>query len=77
MRYWIYDERTKTVFGPHLVMALSQQPGFGPETKVAPEGAKGALDWKRAKDVEELKGIFSTPAAPAAPAEPKGEKTKG
>jgi hypothetical protein len=69
MRYWLYDERTKSVLGPHLVMLLPKQPGFGPESKVAPQGARGSKDWKRAKDVEELKELFEAP--PAAPADPK------
>jgi hypothetical protein len=64
MRYWIYDERTKTVGGPHLVKLLPKQPGFGPETKVAPQGARGPNDWKPAKDVDELKALFAAPAAP-------------
>ncbi len=71
MRYWIFDERTKSVRGPHLLMSLPKQPGFGPETKVAPEGARGAKEWKMAKDVDELKILFPAPAAPPA------EKPKG
>ncbi|MFI5361761.1 MAG: hypothetical protein ACHQ49_07305 [Elusimicrobiota bacterium] len=71
MRYWIFDERTKRVLGPHLAMVLSKQPGFGPETKVAPEGARGPNDWKRAEEIEELKPFLSPP--PAGPS----AKTKG
>ena len=62
MRYWIYDERTKSVLGPHLAHLLSRQPGFGPESKVAPDGARSAKDWKKAKDVDELKAFFSPPS---------------
>ena len=71
MRYWLYDERTKSVLGPHLTMLLPKQPGFGPESKVAPEGARAPGDWKRAKDVDELKVLFTAPPAPP------GKKTKG
>ena len=71
MRYWIFDERTKTVRGPHLAALLPKQPGFGPESKVAPEGARGPTDWKLAKDVDELKVLFPAPAAPP-PQKPKG-----
>jgi hypothetical protein len=62
MRYWIFDERTRSVLGPHLAKLLPRQKGFGPESKVAPEGARGAGDWKRAKDVDELKAFFTPPA---------------
>ena len=71
MRYWIYDELKKSVGGPHLTMLLLKQPGFGPETKVAPEGSRGPKDWKLAKDVDELKALFTVPAAPPA-GKPKG-----
>jgi hypothetical protein len=71
MRYWIYDEAGKRALGPHLVELLPKQPGFGPESRVAPAGARRAGDWKRAKDVDELKGLFPTPPAPP------DEKTKG
>lgn len=67
MRYWLYDEAAKKVLGPHLLKLLPKQPGFGPESKVAPAGARGPADWKRAKDVDELKPLF--PPAPAPPAE--------
>jgi hypothetical protein len=79
MRYWIYDERTKTVGGPHLAKLLPKQPGFGPETKVAPQGARGPNEWKLAKDVDELKALFlEAPAPPASPpASPPAEKPKG
>jgi len=65
MRYWLYDERTKSVLGPHLVMLLPKQAGFGPESKVAPQGARGPQDWKAAKDVDELKPLFAPPPKPA------------
>ena len=71
MRYWIYDERTKRVLGPHLAKLLPKQPGFGPETKVAPAGARVPGDWKPAKDIDELKSFFTAPAAPPS------EKPKG
>jgi hypothetical protein len=58
LRFWIYDERTKKVLGPHLLMLLPKQPGFGPESKVALAGTGAPVDWKRAKDVEELKVLF-------------------
>ncbi|HEX4048751.1 MAG TPA: hypothetical protein VH309_12990 [Elusimicrobiota bacterium] len=64
MRYWLYDDATKRVRGPHLLHLLPKQPGFGPESKVAPEGARGAGDWKKAKDVPELKGLFPPPEPP-------------
>ena len=69
MRYWIYDELTKRVMGPHLAEFLHNQKGFGPDSLVAPQGARGDKEWKRAKDVDELKGKF--PAAPAPPGEKK------
>lgn len=73
MRYWVYDEKKKSVGGPHLKMLLLKLPGFGPESKVALEGARGPNDWKRAKDVEELKSLFPEPAAaPPPPEKPKG-----
>ena len=65
MRYWIFDERTKRAMGPHLAQLLPKHPGFGPESKVAPEGTK---DWKRAQDIDELKPLFAPPPAP----KPKG-----
>ena len=71
MRYWLFDERTKSILGPHLALLLPKQAGFGPESKVAPAGAPGPVDWKKAKDVDELKVLFTTPAAPPA------EKPKG
>ncbi|MFI5348509.1 MAG: hypothetical protein ACHQ2Z_03110 [Elusimicrobiota bacterium] len=71
MRYWLFDERTKRALGPHLALLLPKQPGFGPESKVAPEGARAPGDWRKAKDVDELKVLFTTPAAPPA------EKPKG
>lgn len=64
MRYWLYDERTKSVLGPHLAMVLPKQSGFGPESKVAPDGARGSKDWKAAKDVDELKSLFPPPSPP-------------
>ena len=64
MRYWLYDERTKRVLGPHLAKLLPKQAGFGPDSKVAPEGARGAAEWKRAKDVDELKALFPPSAPP-------------
>jgi hypothetical protein len=67
MRYWTFDERTKSARGPHLIMVLPKQPGFGPESKVAPEGARGPTDWKPAKDVDELKFLFPAPAASPLP----------
>jgi hypothetical protein len=69
MRYWLYDEDSKSVRGPHLAPVLPKQRGFGPESKVAPEGARGPADWKAAKDVPELKVLFAAPAAP--PPKPK------
>ncbi|MFI5346298.1 MAG: hypothetical protein ACHQ51_07985 [Elusimicrobiota bacterium] len=71
MRYWLYDERTKKVLGPHLVMLLPKQAGFGPESKVAPAGPNAAKEWKPAKEVEELKSLFAPPPKASAPA---GEK---
>lgn len=72
MRYWVYDERTKSVLGPHLTVLLAKLPWFGPETKVAPAGARDVKEWRPAKDVEELKDLFpAPPPAPAAPAPPK------
>jgi hypothetical protein len=64
MRYWLFDERTKRAMGPHLVMTLAHQPGFGPEAKVAPEGARLAGEWKLAKDVPELQSLFAPPPPP-------------
>ena len=61
MRYWVYDERTKKVLGPHLVITLVKVPGFGPETKVAPYGLTGAPEWKPAKEVPELAEHFAPP----------------
>ena len=75
MRYWTYDERTKAVGGPHLAKLLNKVPGFTPETKVAPAGVPGPKDWKPAKDVDELKDLFTPPAAP--PPTAPGEKPKG
>jgi hypothetical protein len=66
MRYWIFDERTKRILGPHLAKLLPKQAGFGPESRVAPEGARAPTDWKRAKDVEELKPLLPPPPAPPA-----------
>ena len=54
MRYWFYDETSKRATGPHLDITLVKQPGFGPDSKVAPEGAKKSHDWKLAKDIPEL-----------------------
>ena len=76
MRYWLYDEGSKTVLGPHLARMLPMQRGFGPESKVAPEGSRGPGDWKPAKDVPELKFLFDAPAAPASPAAPPPPKPK-
>lgn len=70
MRYWLYDEGSKTVLGPHLARMLTMQRGFGPESKVAPEGARGPGDWKAAKDVPELKSLLAASAPPAPPAAP-------
>jgi hypothetical protein len=42
-------------------MSLSKLPGFNPDTKVAPEGARLANEWKKAKDFEELKSLFPAP----------------
>lgn len=67
MRYWIYDEEKKAVLGPHLLLTLRKLPGFGPETKVAPEGARAPKDWKRAKEFPELVALFPPPSAPPAP----------
>jgi hypothetical protein len=67
MRYWLYDEVSKTVLGPHLALVLPKQRGFGPESKVAPEGARGPKDWKPAKEVEELKPLFAPAVPPPAP----------
>ncbi len=64
MRYWVYDERSKKVLGPHLLITLVKVPGFGPETKVAPEGARRASEWKRAKEIAELAELFAPPPAP-------------
>lgn len=64
MRYWFYDESTKRVKGPHLAEFLTKQAGFGPETLVAPHGAGGGQDWKRARDVDELKALLPAPPAP-------------
>lgn len=54
MRYWFYDEKAKRATGPHLDITLAKQTGFGPDAKVAPEGARQAHEWKPAKDVPEL-----------------------
>ncbi len=71
MRFWVYDEARKAVMGPHLLMTLRKLPGFGPETKVALEGAHSTKDWKRAKEFPELLAIFPpTPPAPPLPASP-------
>lgn len=75
MRYWVLDERTRKVHGPYLVLSLPGMKGFGPEMKVAPEGARGPEDWKRVKDVDELKVFVPAPAAP--PPAPPAEKKKG
>lgn len=64
MRYWFFDERTKRATGPHLDMVLARQPGFGPESKVAPEGARGAADWRPAKDLPELKAFLEPKTKP-------------
>lgn len=69
MRYWLYDEAAKKILGPHLLKLLPKQKGFGPESRVAPQGARGPGDWKRAKDVEELKTLFA--AAPPPPDDKK------
>jgi hypothetical protein len=81
VRYWVYDERSKKVLGPHLVITLINVAGFGPETKVAPYGTRSTKEWKPAKDVPELAELFSAPpglkkkkkgapdAGPAAPGE--------
>ena len=73
MRYWLFDEASKSVLGPHLARMLMLQRGFGPESKVAPEGAKGPKDWKPAKDIPELKELIAAqaPAAPPPPPKPK------
>lgn len=55
MRYWLFDERAKRATGPFLDATLSRQPGFGPESKVAPEGARKAGEWRPAKEIPELK----------------------
>lgn len=70
MRYWYFDERFKKATGPHLDVVLARQPGFGPESKVAPEGGGAAAAWRPAKDFPELKSFFPS-APPAAPAKPK------
>lgn len=54
MRYWVYDKKSKTVTGPHLLSGLASIPGFGPETKVAPMGSQSKKDWKAAKNFPEL-----------------------
>jgi hypothetical protein len=77
MRYWVFDERTRKVHGPHIAMTLPEQLGFGPESKVAPEGARGAKDWKRAKDVDELKILFAAAAPAPAPVPAPVEKKAG
>lgn len=70
MRFWLCDERTKSVSGPHLVMVLKKIPGFGPESRVAPAGSQTPSDWKPAKDYEALKPLFA-PAEPPADKKPK------
>jgi len=71
VRFWVYDEAKKAVLGPHLLLTLRKLPGFGPETKVAPEGARAPKDWKRAKEFPELAALFPPPAPPPGPAPAK------
>jgi hypothetical protein len=66
MRYWYYDKAAKRATGPHLDLVLIHQPGFGPESQVAPAGAEGgaAPAWKLAKDIPELKALLPAPPPP-------------
>lgn len=34
MRYWVYDAKTKRVYGPHIVSRLNTLPYFGPDAVV-------------------------------------------
>ncbi|MFA5138156.1 MAG: hypothetical protein WC728_02900 [Elusimicrobiota bacterium] len=58
MRYWLYDKANKRVLGPYIIARLSTLPGFGPESKVAPEGARKRSEWKPAKEFPELAVLF-------------------
>ena len=49
MRYWLYDKASKQVLGPYIIARLTTLPGFGPESKVAPDGARKRSEWKPAK----------------------------
>lgn len=67
MRYWFFDEKSRRATGPHLDMVLIKQPGFGPESKIAPEGARKSHEWKPAKDFPEFQALFAPPPPPGKP----------
>jgi hypothetical protein len=71
VRYWFFDETRKTATGPHLDLVLAHQPGFGPESRVAPAGPEPARDWMRAKDIPELKRYLAPEPPPPSPEKPK------
>lgn len=59
MRFWIFDKRTKRILGPYSLERLKSMPGLlSPETKVAPEGASRAQDWRKVKDVPVLNQLL-------------------
>lgn len=72
MRYWVYDKEGKRVLGPYFASRLKGIPGFGPETKVAPEGSSSREDWRPAIQVPELKELLR----PDIPPIPGGSKPK-
>ena len=79
MRYWVFDERTQQVLGPYFISRFRTLYGFGPESKVAPSGAKSKKDWLKAKDVPELQPILEglpKPPEPGPTPEP-GEEPEG
>ena len=59
IRFWVFDRRSKKALGPYSMERLRAMPGLvSPDTKVAPEGASKAADWRRAKDFPQIKAIF-------------------
>lgn len=61
MRFWVFDPKRRDALGPYDAEQLAALPNFGPETVVAPDGAKKSAEWKPAKAVDALRPMFSKP----------------
>ena len=62
-KYWIFDEHSGQVHGPYWITRLKTMHGFGPNTKLAPQGATKPKDWKKARDIPEFQEEFGWEAS--------------